>query len=270
MQRALSVFVLALVVAACGAEAGSGSLPVPAPPTAALAKWKDFPAAANPRPIIAFGDAAEVIQPQGFPDGDRKVAWICNKFVPAAGLTMLADARRAYAALMSERALDPDGSTQCTTLAPFVVTAARLASAGFPTDRGTMQLRAWVFDVPEVGGFVAYLAVDPSALWGGAIVAKQGRGARVSQDGRTLKIGVINPGTGPCDSGRYTASAAESSSAVAVAVLRIPNPTPQSALCALPARIGFIEVSLNSPLRGRVLVDENGDVGTACPETGDC
>ena len=152
MQRALSVFVLALVVAACGAEGGSGSLPVPAPPTAALAKWKDFPAAANPRPIIAFGDAAEVIQPQGFPDGDRKVAWICNKFVPAAGLTMLADARRAYAALMSERALDPDGSTQCTTLAPFVVTAARLASAGFRPTAGRCNYVRGSSTFPRSGG----------------------------------------------------------------------------------------------------------------------
>src|SRR5207248_2266496 len=125
----------------------------------------------------------------------------------------------------------------------------------FMTDRGTQQLAAWLFDVPEVDAYIGDLAVDPSSLWGGRL-AIEGRGAQVSADGQTLRIGVTNPGTGPCDSGRYSASVAASSTAVAIAVLRTPNPSPQApAACDLVLRVGYISVTLAAPLGGRVLVD---------------
>lgn len=92
----------------------------------------------------------------------------------------------------------------------------------------------------------------------------------MSVDGLTLKVSVANPGTGPCDT-QYTASVAESSVAVAVAVTSTPNaPSDQPVACPAILRLGYIDVALRSPLGGRVLLDEKGEVGMVCPEAGDC
>lgn len=267
-----------LLVSACGSVPNQGSPPLPTPPTAALAKWNDFPANAHPRPIILFGDAVEHIQPSGFSaDPPRKLAWTCNKLalgadvllstVPLSATTI--SAATAWSQLMNERSANENKAPECAPMAPFMVTAARLTEAGFPTDRGTTQMAAWLFDVPEIGGYVGYVALEASSFWGGAVSA-QGRGARVSGDGLTLKVPVGNPGTGPCDT-QYTASVAESGVAVAVAVKGTPNaPADQPVACPAILRVGYISVALRAPLGGRVLLDEKGQVGMVCPETGDC
>lgn len=265
---------LVVLVVACGPTTEQGALPLPTPPTAALAAWKDFPAHANPRPIIAFGDTVEHIQPAGFPDGDRKIAWMCNRFVFASAVTVsdappastsgfaTISSARAYSELIKARSANTD--SVCGGYTPFVISAVRWSMAGFPTDRGTMQLPAWVFDVPEVGAYIGYLGIDPSALWGGAL-SHEGRGAWVSPDGRTLEAQVANPGAGPCDF-RYTAAAAESDSAVAVAVRQFTNPGAGGA-CPAILRPGYVTVALKAPLGARVLLDEKGDPGAACPKS---
>ncbi len=69
MPRWLVALVL---LTACGPGAAQPlpSLSPPSPPTAALAAWKDFPANANPRPIIVFGRILEHIGP-GLVSGAR-------------------------------------------------------------------------------------------------------------------------------------------------------------------------------------------------------
>jgi hypothetical protein len=270
MTKAFLALVLAFLVAACGALSGQSNHPLPSPPYGALTKWKDFPADANPRPVIAFGDTVEDIPEAGFPDGERKLAWMCNRFVLGKGVSLTADAAAAFARLMSERAARSDSSPQCTTLASFVIAGARLASAGFPTDRGIRQMPAWLFDIPEVNAYIGHLALDPSALWGGKVMAEQGRGARVSADGMTLRVPADNQQPGPCGSD-YTAVAAESGAAVAVAVRQFPHAAPdQPVACDAMLRIGYVDVPLKSPLDGRVLLDEQGRVGTVCAESGEC
>jgi hypothetical protein len=131
-----------------------------------------------------------------------------------------------------------------------------------------MTMSAWLFDVAEIDAYLAYSALDPS--WGDGVNPDGGGGGRISADGRTLKIPVSNAEPGPCGAD-YTASAAESESAVAVAVKRYPHALPdQRVMCPLSLRISYIAVSLKAPLAGRVLLDENGNAGTVCPETGDC
>src|SRR5437762_8373582 len=194
MPKSAAAIFLTLMLAACGAvPGGQGNLPAPSPPTAALARWSDFPAGSNPRPIIAFGDTVDYIPEAGLPDNERKVAWLCNKFVLAPGLTLPTSATqerisaaRAYAELMSARATYADSSSQCTPLRAFVISDVRLATAGFPSDRGTQEMPAWLFDVPEVNAHIGHLALPPSALWGGGVMTDEGRGARVSADGMTL------------------------------------------------------------------------------------
>ena len=274
MRSWLALVVVLVLVAACGSTSGQGALPPATPPTAALAGWKGFPAHASPRPIIAFGDTVEHIQPAGFPNGDRKLAWMCNRFVFASGVTVSnamppetsgfpsISSARAYSQLMKARSGNTDPA--CGSHTPFVISAVRWSPAGFPTDRGTAQLQAWVFDVPEVDAYIGYLGIDPSALWGGGL-SHEGRGAWVSADGRTLEAPVANPGAGPCDF-RYTAAAAESDSAVAVAVRQFTNPGAGGA-CPAILRPGYVSVALKAPLGGRVLLDEKGDPGAACPKS---
>jgi len=285
MPRWLLASVAAVVLGtACGAVPGQGpssALPLPSPPTGALAVWKDFPANASPRPIISFGDIVEYIPQAGFPDGDRKIAWTCNKFVLAQGVTVSTtspgparaggasfpsiSSAKAYSDLMAERSANSNSSPDCGPLRAFAITAVRWSTAGFPTDRGTTQMSAWLFDVAEANAYIGHSAVDPAALWGGGI-ATEGRGGQIAVDGRTLKVLVSNAQPGPCGSD-YTAATAESETAAAVAIKRIPHASPGAEVaCDMMLRVSYITVGLKAPLGGRVLVDEDGKVGCACPQ----
>ncbi len=285
MTKLTFALAIAFLVAGGGAAVPSqGGLPQPSPPNDALAKWKDFPATATPRPIISFGDTVDEIQANGFPPGDSKMAWVCHRFVLAAGLSVPAAAPAkafgggfSYPAISATRAwsdltAQPAGANPACDAAAhnFVVTAVRFATAGFWTDRGTMQMSAWLFDIPEADGYIGRSAVDPSAYWGGAVTKSVGHGYRISADGRTVSIEVGNAEPGPCGSD-YTASAAESVSAVAISVKQIPHARPSDSYACLDVfRPSNITVTLEAPLGGRVLVDENGNVGSVCPETGGC
>ena len=270
--------VLVVIVAACGPTSGQGALPLPTPPAAVLTSWRNFPAHASPRPIIAFGNTVEYVQPAGFPNGDRKVAWMCNLFVFASGVAVsdatpagasgfpTISSARAYSELVKARSANPDSA--CGSYRPFVISAVRWSLAGFPTDRGTMQLPAWLFDVPEVGAYIGYLGIDPSALWGGGLSAR-GRDATVSFNDMSLRVPVANPGQAPCESD-YTASAAESDSAVAIAVRAFPHEPSPGTGCSLILRTGYVTVALHAPLDGRVVLDEHGNPGAVCPESRGC
>src|SRR5260370_42375215 len=104
-----------LLVTACGAANGQGSAarPPPSPPSAALAAWKNFPANAKPRPIIIFNRSLDHFGPSGFSaEPDRKIVWVCNKFVLAGSLRLTntapsrasAGASATYASIGSARA----------------------------------------------------------------------------------------------------------------------------------------------------------------------
>ena len=276
-----------LLAAACGAVPGQGNstLPAPSPPTAALAKWANFPAGARPRPIIIFNRTDERIGPSGFiSEPDRKRDWGCNKFAFAAGVTLQTvappataggasypgiSAARAYSELMAARAPFAASNPECATSHPFVIKDVRWGTAGFPTDRGTTQMSAWIFDIAEIEAYLAYSALDPSAFWGGGIIASEGRGARLGADGQTLRIPVSNAGSKACESD-YSASAAESETVVAVSVAeQFHTPAPGTG-CLLDLRVGYIQLRLKALLGGRVLLDEKGQVGMVCPESGDC
>lgn len=287
MAKSALAFAFALLVAACGAIPGQVNLPHPTPPTQALEKWKDFPAGARPRPIIVFSLAVEHIGPSGFmSEPDRKIDWGCNKFVLATSVQLSESApalaaaggtggyssigsARAYSELMAARPRYTP-TAQCTTSKPFVIAAVRWTTAGFHTDRGTMTMSAWRFEISEIDAYLAYAAVDRSAFWGGYVTPGEGRGARLSADGRTLKFAVANTQPGPCGFD-YTAATAESASAVAVSIKQIPHDSPgEHVICDLVMRVSYMSVTLQAPLGGRVLVDENGSVGSVCLETTNC
>src|SRR3981081_1224422 len=143
--------VAVVLLTACGPGTAEPlpSLSPPSPPTAALAAWNDFPANANPRPIIVFERALEHVGPAGFTtEPDRKLDWGCNKFVLAPGVTLPAmapgsataagvsyralGAAEAYSELISAPAAFIFGASQCPTARPFMIKDVRWQVASFP------------------------------------------------------------------------------------------------------------------------------------------
>lgn len=287
MRTWLAVLILAT---ACGPGAAQPppSLPPPNPPTAALAAWKDFPAGANPRPIVIFDRTLEHIGPAGFTsEPERKLDWSCNKFVVAPGVALPAaapgsataaatsyqalGASEAYSELIAARARIAYEAPTCPTARPFVIKDVRWQVAGFPTDRGTMQMSAWLFDISEIDAQLGYSAVDPFAFWRHGVSPQGMAGGRISNDGLTLTLGTIGgPETsGPCGED-LSASAAESDTAVAVAIASRFHAPPEGGACTAEGHFRTILVRLSRPLAGRVLVDAKGDASVVCIEGTAC
>jgi hypothetical protein len=279
-----------LLLTACGPGTAEPlpSLSPPSPPTAALTAWKDFPASANPRPIIVFDRTLEHIGPAGFTaEPDRKLDWGCNKLVFAPGVTLPATAPgnataggtayralgavEAYSELMAVRARLAFQAPQCPTARPFVIKGVRRQVAGFPTDRGEMQMSAWLFDISEIDAYLGYSALDPSAFWRNGVSPEGMMGGRISADGLTLTLGMTGgPETpGPCGED-LSASAAESDTAVAVAIASRFHTPPAGAGCTLEAHFRTVAVRLSRPLGGRVVIDAKGDAGAVCVEGTTC
>lgn len=278
-------WVLALaLLAACGPGLAQ---PLPSP-IASLAAWKDFPASANPRPIIVFDRTLEHIGQAGFTaEPDRKLDWGCNKFVLAPGVTLPAappgaatasgysypalGAAEAYSELIAARARLASQGSECPAARPFVIKDVRWQAAGFPTDRGTMQMSAWIFDITEIDAYIGYSALDPSAFWRNGVSPQGMIGGRISADGLTLTLGTMGgPETaGPCFE-ELSASAAESETAVAVAIATRFHTPPAGDGCTAEGHFRTVAVHLARPLGGRVLVDEKGNAGTACLEGTAC
>ena len=290
MARTFCAAVLAVVMATACDPSGQSStpLPPPSPPTAALAAWKGFPASATQRPIIWFGEHYEHVN--GFSTNDGKIAWLCGRFVLGPGIQLSTTgwaratvswpsgahgsyesigSQQAFASMLANR--PNGGGSQCSTAASEVITDVRWGTAGFSTDRGTAQMSAWLFEVGAVSGELGYPALDPSAYWGGRKTTSGGGiGGRISSDGLTLTIGVVGgPDTpGPCGED-FSASAAESDTAVAIAIASRIHGGP-NVVCTLEGHFRTVTVRLGKPLDGRVVVDAQGNVGSVCPETGDC
>jgi hypothetical protein len=143
--------------------------------------------------------------------------------------------------------------------------------AGFPTDRGTMPMSAWLFDISEIDAYLGYSALEPSAFWGNRVSPEGMAGGRISADGLTLTVGTTGgPETpGPCGED-LSASAAESDTAVAVAIARRFHTPPAGEGCTLEGHFRTVTVHLSRPLGGRVLVDAKGDASAVCAEGTAC
>jgi hypothetical protein len=281
MPKLAAAIFVGLFALACGAiPGGQGNLAPPSPPTSALARWAGFPVNAKPRPIIWFGGAAEDIGEGQFTTNEAKIAWGCRKFVLASGLQLTSSSpapgtanwlsglkvtysttigsEAAFKALVAQRGeTDPN----CASMRPFTITVASLGTASFGTDRGEAVMTAWVFDVPEIKSSIAYPALESSAYWTGHPTDEMGLGAKVSADGKTLTISLVGgPERGACGID-YTAAAAESSTAVAVAIKAYPHET--GAACDLVGYPRTVSVVLKAPLGDRVFLDQNGNVGSA-------
>jgi hypothetical protein len=290
LQTRAAVFVAtACLVVACGAGPWPDTS-APTPPAAALSAWRDFPATSDPRPIVWLTP----VTPQGFEaDGDYKMAWACGRYglAPGAALpsaapakatvTFASGATRQYGAISAVAALEglratAEGanSNGCGGVAPLLFSSATLGEADLVTDRGTARVTAWLFAGTGIVGDIGYPALVPSAIWHGGITqggsgSGSASGGRVSADGRTLVFGFVGAeASGPCGAD-YVASAAESDTAVAVAVKAIPHQSGDG-ICDAVGYPRTVTVRLAQPLGGRVLLDAGGRPLVVCPETGEC
>ena len=272
-----------LFVAACGAVHGNGNA-YPSPPTSALAAWQSFPATLVPRPIIAFWD----LRPTGggFTSGNGKIAGFCNKFtlsavlpvqVPARAVaTWASGASTTYPSISASAAFfalsnapSQMQSQDCAAVEPLDVTGVRFGTAQITTDRGPATMSAWLFTVTGVMGELPYPALPPAAFWTGSMTGLSlGESATVSPDGRivTFHFSGAPPTAGPCGAD-YTGAVAESSSAVAVAVLAIPHESSGGpVMCTAIAAFRSVTVELATPLVGRVVVNASGAAVEMCPD----
>lgn len=283
--RRAAIATLAGLFVACGAAQPVDTSP-PTPPTGALSAWRDFPATADPRPIVWLTP----VTPQGFDgSGDNKMAWVCGRYGLAPGVdlppgapakataTFVSGGTRDYRAISAVAALaglrataeDPN-NTGCGGVAPLLFSSATLGQADLVTDRGTAHVTAWLFAGAGVVGRIAYPALVASAIWhGGVTQAGSASGGRVSADGRTLVFGFVGAAeSGPCGAD-YVAAAAESDTAVAVAVKAIPHQGGDG-ICDAVGYPRTVTVKLAQPLGGRVLLDAGGRPLVVCPETKEC
>jgi hypothetical protein len=127
-----------------------------------------------------------------------------------------------------------------------------------------------MFIAGGAGAEFPYPAIAASAVWKGAVIAGSTTGgATLGADGRTLTLAFAGvPDTaGPCGAD-YKGGVAESASAVAVAIEKIPHASSSSgpAACTMVAQQRSVSVTLASPLGGRVVVDAAGAPVTVCPE----
>jgi hypothetical protein len=272
-----------VLLAACGALPGNGNA-YPSPPTSALAAWQSFPATQVPRPIILFWD----VRPSGagYASGDAKIAGFCNKYslsvalpteAPGPAIATWPDGTSAtYPAIFASDAFfamshAPTAmqSQDCARVASLNVTGVRFGTAQITTDRGTATMSAWLFAAGGANGELPYPALPRSAFWNGSLTnLSLGESATVSADGRTVTFRFTGaPATaGPCGAD-YSGAVAESSSAVAVAVLAIPHESSGGPVaCTAIGAIRSVTVKLAGVLGGRVVVNVSGEAVEACPE----
>src|ERR1700674_3014941 len=276
----------ALALLACGpANNGNAAVPTPtpvSPPTEALLGWTTFPADQTPRPVVLVGNNFPTA---GFANNeDAKMAAMCHKMtttimpsnvVPStANVTWSSGTKASYPSISAATALaammQPSqgaASSSCVPVQPQVATAVRWGAYELPTDRGRAQIDSWLFTMSRISGEIAYPALAPEAVWNADMSkASMTPGSTLSIDGLTLTFGFTGAvASGPCGSD-YRGVVAESRTAAAVALQKTPHSAPNANIaCETIAQIRHVDVSLASPLGGRVVLDASGSFAPACP-----
>ncbi|HST49677.1 hypothetical protein [Jatrophihabitans sp.] len=273
MLLATLLAALALPLAGCGSgRTGAGEVVTPrGEPAAALARWRSFPADADPRPLVlVYGLVRD--PSSGFTGSGDKDAYGAGAFDVAVTLPAGPATVDGYPVVPAREAVDrlratawPD-STSTTRLR---IVSATLGRVEFGTDRGLRRLPAWRFGIDGVRDPAWVLAVDSPALWPYQPDWAQNPnslGAALQPDGRTVSYdftgGPDNPG--PCGA-QYAASAKESATAVVIEVRQVgkqqAEPQPEGDVVVACEAMGYrrtVTVQLAAPLGGRVLLTADG------------
>jgi hypothetical protein len=228
---------------------------------AALHLWSGFPAGSSARPLVLAGP--ETINPTSA--GNFTVAGALPGGSSIWHQQRLITAAQALAELRGSST--PDGSSTSATLS---ITAARLGTAIFATDRGQRALPAWQFSFAGVRDVASVLAIAPGNRWPRTQTPLEdhvGLAARIAPDGNTVTILFLggSPDPGPCQT-NYQADTFQSDTAVLVAIRELPGTASQPAAdagdpplaCNASGYPRSVTVTLDSVLAGRVLIDSYG------------
>jgi hypothetical protein len=262
--------VLLPAVALSGAGCGSGRTGAGQPvaptgdPAAALARWRSFPAEADPRPLVLV-DGLVRDPSSGFADDGGKEAYLAGAFEVAVSLPAGPATADGYSVVPASEALDRlratagPGSTSATRLRIVTV---KLGRTEFATDRGLRMLPAWRFGIASATDPAWVLAVDSQELWPDQrdVAGNQGFGATLQPDGRTLSYDFIGGPDEPTACGlAYTASARESATAVVIRIEQKPQREADGPVaCDLVGYRRTVTLRLAAPLGGRVLLTTEG------------
>ena len=239
--------------------------PQSTPGIAGLDRWKGFPVAGQPRPIVFLSGPLHWPD-NGFVNDSEKIALSYGGVSPpasyptapnTAGGYELIDAASGFQTLAD---VPPHGDDIAE---PIQATGVALGTSTFATDRGPLDLPAWIFQF-DTGTAVAVAAVHPKHVFtplgyqstSGPAGVPGGGSATLSSDGKTLTVSFTGAaeGQGPCTAD-YAAVLDERANIVGLSVKTTRQGTGQVESCR---SIGFrrtATATLTSPLGERVLVD---------------
>lgn len=299
-RRAGIVVAVAVLLTACGETPGVGGPATEAPPggsagepgptpiadlDGALARWADFPATAAARPIVLLTDLPVPLD--GYAIDPAKLGFICGKTeatiasYPATptqaqvrwpdGTITNHGALSAQDAVAAIKQSAGSAGVDCSTATPLTLTGVSQGTTELRTDRGTVATTGWVFTGPGVTApGLAYPAIDPDAFWAVSASLRAGlfptAELTLGERGLTVYFYGTPTGAGACTS-EYEGTAAESASAVAVAIRELPpaQPRPTDLACTEIAQLRSVTVTLARPVGARVVIDTQAQATPVCP-----
>jgi hypothetical protein len=274
--RAMAVAIVLL--SACGRVDGAGAPaqgvdPISPPTTsstAGLDRWEGFSAAKQPRPIVFLSGPLHWPD-NGFVNDSEKIALSYGRVSPPAsypeGLNTaggfdLMDAASAYRTLVS---VPPNADGTAESLE---VTGMALGTSTFATDRGPLELPAWIFQFSRETS-VAVAAVQHKLVFeplrdfetSSPAGVPGGGSAALSSDRQTLTVSFVGAaeGQGSCTAD-YAAVLEERVNIVGLSVKMTRRGTGQAEVCSAVGFQRTITATLTAPLADRVVVDsKSGD-----------
>lgn len=283
----VGVTTLALVLSACGGSesaessgtarpsvpatsfvTGRDAVPASAPGTpdtqAALDAWASFPVERSPRPIVLTSDPVTA-PASGFPSTSSKEAFARGSFVEPSALPEAPASAGGYPVIGALDAFgvmrdegSPPGGGPASPIEPLSINRIEFGSSTFSTDRGVLNLPAWMFFFDGLPEPAAVLAVAPEARFDTPAESRHrlSLDASVEPDDRTVTVRFVGEreGTGPCTAD-YTIDHAESSTGVAIRVLEHPHPPNEGVACTALGYMRQATIRLEEPIGSRVLID---------------
>jgi len=253
--------VLAVVLASCTSPGAGGSRPGGQELRRALAAWSRFPVSASPRPLVLAGPDV-TSPPAGFPSSAAKLAYEDGAITFPAVMPhgpVSASGFRVITAGQAAALFRPGAVTGPQARTRLRVTTVRLGTAMFVTDRGQRRLPAWLFSFAAIHGPAAVLAVAPTQIFPPPAPADvplplvDWAFSRAGGRALTVRFTGAAAGHGPCTAS-YSVQAAESATAVAVAVIEHPH-AGGSVACSAVGYSRQVTTRLAEPLGARVVVD---------------
>ncbi len=233
--------------------------------SAVLERWADFDPSVGRRPVVLLDEG---VFPPGFGSDEKDEAFAYRSWELPRDLPQTPEQADGGPVISAQDALDAlrEANPVGTGDGPrATVTAMRLGSSTFRTDRGEQSLPAWFVTFRGGPGPAVVAAVAAPARR----FYERDAGptpdvvdhVRVAADGRTLTIFYTGaqPGTGRCQK-NYTARSLETAGAVAVEVVPLDAPGSSSSddeneLCPAVGYRRELDVTLAAPLGGRVVVE---------------